>query len=127
MSISSRRGKHWNNYSQLINRKSLSKHLLKAFNTIKNSFIYIIYFIITLYKVYKSEVLRNRANLLYVFSFSYIYFLSDKKATPGNSLPSNNSKEAPPPVETWEILSVTPYFLATVAVSPPPIMTVLPL
>jgi len=33
---------------------------------------------------------------------------------------------APPPVETWLNLSSTPYFLATVAVSPPPIITVVP-
>lgn len=29
------------------------------------------------------------------------YFFSDNSATPGKVLPSNNSKEAPPPVETW--------------------------
>lgn len=29
------------------------------------------------------------------------YFFSDNSATPGKVLPSNNSNEAPPPVETW--------------------------
>jgi len=29
-------------------------------------------------------------------------------ATPGSSMPDKNSSEAPPPVETWLILLVTP-------------------
>ena len=29
--------------------------------------------------------------------------LSSKTATPGKSMPSKNSRLAPPPVETWEI------------------------
>ena len=32
-------------------------------------------------------------------------YLSSRQATPGSSLPSMNSKEAPPPVEMWVILS----------------------
>ena len=31
--------------------------------------------------------------------------LSSRQATPGSSLPSMNSREAPPPVEMWVILS----------------------
>jgi len=38
-------------------------------------------------------------------------------------LPSKNSKEAPPPVETQESLSATPNFLAALAESPPPTTT----
>jgi hypothetical protein len=53
-------------------------------------------------------------------------YLLERAVTPGNSLPSNNSKLAPPPVETWLNLSSTPYLAATVAVSPPPIMTIFP-
>ena len=32
-------------------------------------------------------------------------YLSSRQATPGSSLPSRNSREAPPPVEIWVILS----------------------
>ena len=32
-------------------------------------------------------------------------YLSSRQATPGSSLPSINSREAPPPVEMWVILS----------------------
>ena len=37
-----------------------------------------------------------------------------------------SATHAPPPVETWLSLSSTPYFAATVAVSPPPMMTIFP-
>ena len=33
------------------------------------------------------------------------FYLSSRQATPGSSLPSINSREAPPPVEIWVILS----------------------
>ena len=35
-------------------------------------------------------------------------YLSSRQATPGSSLPSRNSREAPPPVEMWVILSAKP-------------------
>ena len=56
----------------------------------------------------KTEALFYTASVLY-FSFGYFFFtkkkeyaayLSSKAATPGSTLPSINSKEAPPPVET---------------------------
>ena len=50
-----------------------------------------------------------------------------KAATPGSTLPSRNSRLAPPPVEQWLTLSATPNFLAAVAVSPPPTTVVAPL
>ena len=40
---------------------------------------------------------------------------------PGSSLPSISSKEAPPPVEMWSILSATLNFSTAAAESPPPI------
>ena len=36
------------------------------------------------------------------------HFLSVSAATPGSSIPSRNSSEAPPPVEMWVILSARP-------------------
>mmetsp|Transcript_57451 Transcript_57451/g.136788 ORF Transcript_57451/g.136788 Transcript_57451/m.136788 type:complete len:210 (-) Transcript_57451:702-1331(-) len=48
-------------------------------------------------------------------------------ATPGSSLPSSSSKEAPPPVLQWVTLSSVPYFLQAVAVSPPPMTVITPL
>merc|ERR1712206_1944 len=47
-------------------------------------------------------------------------------ATPGKFLPSKSSKEAPPPVLQCVTLSSVPYFLHAVAVSPPPIMVMVP-
>lgn len=40
--------------------------------------------------------------------------------------PSRSSREAPPPVDTWDTLSSVPHFAQHVAVSPPPIMVVEP-
>mmetsp|Transcript_60295 Transcript_60295/g.95493 ORF Transcript_60295/g.95493 Transcript_60295/m.95493 type:complete len:208 (-) Transcript_60295:835-1458(-) len=52
--------------------------------------------------------------------------LSFRAATPGSSLPSKSSKEAPPPVLQWVTLSSVPYFLQAVAVSPPPMTVTVP-
>src|SRR5580658_9347272 len=41
-------------------------------------------------------------------------------ATPGNVLPSNDSRNAPPAVETWVNRSVTEATLSAATVSPPP-------
>lgn len=42
-------------------------------------------------------------------SLQFIYpYLFDNAATPGSSLPSRSSNEAPPPVETWLSLSSAP-------------------
>mmetsp|Transcript_64045 Transcript_64045/g.143120 ORF Transcript_64045/g.143120 Transcript_64045/m.143120 type:complete len:231 (-) Transcript_64045:574-1266(-) len=45
---------------------------------------------------------------------------------PGSTLPSSNSSEAPPPVETCVTLSSVSYFLQQVAVSPPPMTVMVP-
>src|SRR5438045_6116868 len=55
------------------------------------------------------------------------YFLSVNAATPGNSLPSSNSSEAPPPVEMNVILSASPACFTAVTESPPPMMVVAPI
>ena len=47
--------------------------------------------------------------------------------TPGSSLPSRSSREAPPPVEQWLTLVSVSYFLQAVAVSPPPMTVMAPL
>src|SRR5216684_7463121 len=49
---------------------------------------------------------------------------SSSAATPGSGLPSRNSSDAPPPVETWESLDVRPATAA--AESPPPTTVVAP-
>src|SRR5205823_3535439 len=54
------------------------------------------------------------------------YSFSDSAATPGNSLPSSNSSEAPPPVEMNVILSASPACLTAVTESPPPMIVVPP-
>ncbi len=66
-----------------------------------------------------------------IFQFAAMIFLrmqiqlfSVSAATPGNSLPSINSREAPPPVEMKVILSARPACLTAVTESPPPMMVV---
>src|SRR6266513_5591677 len=54
------------------------------------------------------------------------YFLSVSAATPGSSLPSSNSSEAPPPVEINVILSARPACLTAVTESPPPLIVEAP-
>src|SRR5439155_19257634 len=57
--------------------------------------------------------------------FAHRYF-SLNAATPGSSLPSSNSSDAPPPVEMKVILSASPACLTAVTESPPPMMVVAP-
>src|SRR5208337_4772709 len=74
------------------------------------------------------------AVVLFIFQLPAISFLRDrdmgvqlsKNATPGKTLPSRNSRLAPPPVEQCVTLSATLNFLAAVAVSPPPTTVVAP-
>src|ERR1019366_2770168 len=47
-------------------------------------------------------------------------------ATPGNSMPDKNASDAPPPVETWLILSATPALLMAFSESPPPTTEIAP-
>mmetsp|Transcript_60200 Transcript_60200/g.99405 ORF Transcript_60200/g.99405 Transcript_60200/m.99405 type:complete len:313 (+) Transcript_60200:1374-2312(+) len=69
-----------------------------------------------------SPVVANMATLAGTFSAVF----SLRAAIPGNTLPSNSSKLAPPPVLTWLTLSSVLYTLHAVAVSPPPITVVAP-
>ena len=54
-------------------------------------------------------------------------YLSSRQATPGSSLPSRNSRDAPPPVLMWVILSAKPSCSTAAALSPPPTMVTAPL
>src|SRR5512144_2805171 len=54
------------------------------------------------------------------------YYLLLSAATPGSSLPSRNSRLAPPPVETCVICLATPAFFTALALSPPPMTVVAP-
>ena len=49
-------------------------------------------------------------------------YLSSRQAMPGNSRPSRNSREAPPPVEMWVIALAKPSCSQAAAESPPPTM-----
>lgn len=49
-----------------------------------------------------------------------------KCLTPGSSIPCNNYREAPPPVETWLNLSDTPNLSINDTESPPPTIEVAP-
>ena len=51
---------------------------------------------------------------------------SSRAATPGSTLPSNSSSEAPPPVEMCDIWLATPAFSTADTESPPPMMVVQP-
>src|SRR5258708_27580937 len=54
------------------------------------------------------------------------HFLSVSASTPGSFRPSRNSSEAPPPVEMWVILLLTPAACTAATESPPPTMEVAP-
>src|SRR5271167_4304963 len=59
---------------------------------------------------------RVSASVLYIFQlpamtrrrFAWLIYLFERDSTPGSLRPPRNSREAPPPVEIWEILSATP-------------------
>src|SRR5579862_8605227 len=53
-------------------------------------------------------------------------YASVNAATPGSSMPARNSREAPPPVEMWEIWPATPADLMAFSESPPPTTEVAP-
>src|SRR5512141_2139203 len=53
-------------------------------------------------------------------------YLSFRATTPGSGLPSRNSSDAPPPVDTCVIFLATPAFLTALALSPPPMTVVAP-
>ena len=55
-----------------------------------------------------------------------VYFLSVSASTPGSFFPSKNSKDAPPPVEMWVILSATPAAWTAATESPPPTIETAP-
>src|SRR6185436_15663857 len=53
-------------------------------------------------------------------------YFSVSAATPGSTLPSRYSSDAPPPVETCDTLLATPAFFTADAESPPPMIVVAP-
>ncbi len=57
-----------------------------------------------------------------ILKINSINYLSFNATIPGNSLPSINSNDAPPPVEIWSILDATSNFSTAAAESPPPII-----
>src|SRR5207253_8148377 len=52
--------------------------------------------------------------------------LVSRAATPGSTLPSRNSSDAPPPVETCVTLCSSPAWAIAAAESPPPTIVVAP-
>mmetsp|Transcript_75016 Transcript_75016/g.189645 ORF Transcript_75016/g.189645 Transcript_75016/m.189645 type:complete len:206 (-) Transcript_75016:97-714(-) len=69
----------------------------------------------------ESKISRARMNMILLPAGA-----ASSVETPGKSLPSSNSREAPPPVLQCVTLSSVPYFLHAVAVSPPPITVTAP-
>mmetsp|Transcript_1913 Transcript_1913/g.4250 ORF Transcript_1913/g.4250 Transcript_1913/m.4250 type:complete len:202 (-) Transcript_1913:522-1127(-) len=51
---------------------------------------------------------------------------SASAATPGRTLPSMSSSEAPPPVEMWDMSPALPLFSVAATESPPPMMVTAP-
>merc|ERR1711879_1144079 len=70
--------------------------------------------------------LEKCSNFKWPSNCQLLYLASVRAATPGRTLPSNNSMEAPPPVLQWVTLSIVLYFLQAVAVSPPPMTETAP-
>src|SRR5258708_21116009 len=54
------------------------------------------------------------------------YVRSSRASTPGSALPSRNSSDAPPPVETWLILFSSLASATAAAESPPPTIVIAP-
>merc|ERR1712054_22196 len=55
---------------------------------------------------------------------SLLTYFSSSAATPGSTLPSRSSSDAPPPVLMWVILSARPIPSTAATLSPPPIIVV---
>src|SRR5699024_76094 len=65
--------------------------------------------------------------LIYILLVSFDYtcsYLSAMTVSPGSSLPSRYSSEAPPPIEIWVNSSAYPSSIAAAAESPPPMIVV---
>mmetsp|Transcript_12624 Transcript_12624/g.17406 ORF Transcript_12624/g.17406 Transcript_12624/m.17406 type:complete len:230 (-) Transcript_12624:818-1507(-) len=60
------------------------------------------------------------------FRFILSLYASARAATPGRTLPSNNSNEAPPPVEICDISPARPDCSHAATESPPPIIVIAP-
>mmetsp|Transcript_57344 Transcript_57344/g.104764 ORF Transcript_57344/g.104764 Transcript_57344/m.104764 type:complete len:284 (-) Transcript_57344:602-1453(-) len=71
----------------------------------------------------ESKISRARTNLILALGSG----AGSNVVTPGKSLPSSNSREAPPPVLQCVTLVSVSYFLHAVAVSPPPMTVTQPL
>ena len=55
-----------------------------------------------------------------------LHYFSVRASSPGRTLPSRSSIEAPPPVEIHENLSARPRLIAAAAESPPPMIDFTP-
>src|ERR1700691_5108623 len=75
---------------------------------------------------------RVSACVLYIFQLpgmtggSLKDYRSPSASTPGSFSPARNSRDAPPPVEMWEIWLATPERSTAATESPPPTMEVAP-
>src|SRR5687767_2424345 len=77
------------------------------------------------------ERLRVRRTVIHFpvggeYRFSQHHRRSSSASTPGSGLPSRNSSDAPPPVETWLIRLERPASSTAAAESPPPTIVVAP-
>ena len=71
----------------------------------------------------KKNPARFRAGFFFALGFNY--FVA-KIAIPGSVFPSRNSREAPPPVDTWLILSARWNLFTAATESPPPTTVIAP-
>ena len=80
------------------------------------------YFLFICISPFREELSYSRWSLPFWGRHLRSSYLSSRQATPGSSLPSRNSRDAPPPVEMWVILEAKPSFSTAAALSPPPTM-----
>mmetsp|Transcript_3185 Transcript_3185/g.8659 ORF Transcript_3185/g.8659 Transcript_3185/m.8659 type:complete len:211 (-) Transcript_3185:834-1466(-) len=73
-----------------------------------------------------SKISRARIVMIFEDTAAPPTAAASRVATPGRSLPSSSSSEAPPPVLQCVTLSSVSYFLQAVAVSPPPMTVMTP-
>mmetsp|Transcript_56191 Transcript_56191/g.62834 ORF Transcript_56191/g.62834 Transcript_56191/m.62834 type:complete len:290 (-) Transcript_56191:549-1418(-) len=64
---------------------------------------------------------------MFNLQFMFNIYASSRAATPGRTFPSNNSREAPPPVEIWLISPARPDCIVAATESPPPMIVMQPL
>ena len=72
------------------------------------------------YDTNKETAKKRPPEIPAAFNFAKVIYFVSRTAIPGRVFPSRNSREAPPPVETWLIFDARLNLLTAATESPPP-------